>query len=148
MDQITDNIWISSIQSVRQESMSDKGISTVITVCQDDVRDNIGCDYHYFNMADGEIDFYGGSCDYTIFKDAADQLYRLITNNETVLIHCHKGQSRSPSVAIAAIGKAECISYDSAKKLVQDKRPMIEPNEHLEKHARKYIGYQSEQTIY
>lgn len=140
MDQITDNIWISDIQSVRQESMSDKGIDAVITVCQDDVRDNIGCPYYYFNMADGEIDFYGGSCGYTIFKNAADQLYNLITSGETVLIHCHMGQSRSPSVAIAAIGKAENMSYEDAERFVANKRPMIEPNEHLEKLAKEYIA--------
>lgn len=138
MNEILDGIWISGIRPVRENPT--QRFNTVITVCQESVADNIGCRYAYFNMADGPDNTYGGDATYDMFSDAADELYAAVNRGDTTLIHCHKGQSRSVSVATAVIGRVENISFDTAFTFVTMFRPQANPDELLRAHARQYIN--------
>lgn len=55
-----------------------------------------------------------GEHNYTEFKHATDAVSTAIQNNETVLVHCNAGLSRSVSVAIAALVVADNWNYDDA----------------------------------
>jgi len=139
MDKITDQLWISDISTVREQS--DDRFDRVITVCQDSIIDNVGADtaYEYYCMADGEIDSYGGNNSYSLFKRATDSLVSALENDETVLIHCHMGQSRSVSVAIAALANYEVDHVRDVTEDIHDERPCIHPNDHLWNHIERYF---------
>ena len=144
MNEIIHGIWISGIQPVREQSTS--RFNTVITVCQESVEDNVGCQYSHFNMADGPDNDYGGDASYGVFERAANRLHTAVENNDTVLIHCHKGQSRSVSVAAAVIGCIENTSFDAALDIVETHRPQAGPDELLQQHGATYINQHTLQS--
>lgn len=137
MNQITDRLWISDISTVRQQSVP---TDAVVTVCQDSVEDNVGCYYHHFNMADGEIDIYGGDCSYELFEEAVDTVVWHVESGRSVLVHCHAGMSRSAAVCIAVVGAVEEMHYADAYDTVAEARPMIDPNAVLVGHVHEYLG--------
>lgn len=140
MDKVHNNIWISNKASVHEESLSDYGINYVITVCQDSTEDNVGCGYKQYNMSDGPNNKYGGKHDYETFRKAADKLYDKVSSNNTVLIHCHRGQSRSVSVAVAVVGVIEDLTTDNSLQYIKNSREQADPDELLLNHAEKYIN--------
>lgn len=138
MNQITENLWIGDIQDVREGDTSQ--FDRVITCCQENVEDNVGCKYDFFNMSDGPHNGFGGDHSYELFHEASIILLGALAYGEDVLIHCHMGQSRSVSVACAAIAVDENISYDWAFDIVEKNRPQAHPDPHLRSHAEKFIA--------
>lgn len=55
-----------------------------------------------------------------------------------VLVHCQMGISRSSTLVIAYLMKEYGLSFNKAKKLVQEKRSWICPNEGFEKDLLKF----------
>lgn len=140
MDKVYDNLWIGSISDAQTEPLDEYNINAVVTVCQDSVEDNIGCDYYYYNMSDGPDNKYGGDHSYNMYKNATDKLYHLLVDGSCVLIHCHKGRSRSVSVAIGALCRIENINPDSALDLIKENREIADPDDLLLKHSRRYYN--------
>lgn len=138
MDEISDDLWISGIQKVREESTGQ--FDRVISVCQDEVSDNVGCNYNHFNMADGPACGYGGDCSYELFHEAALMALASLTYGETVLVHCHVGKSRSVSVSIAALAVYNHWTYEKAYNVVEEGRPQMHPDGLLIEHAKKFIS--------
>lgn len=136
MDQINDRLWISDIRDAREKTFDG---DAVVTVCQDDISDNVGCDYAHFDLADGPSDSCGGRCSYELFASAVDTVVRRVSNGQEVLVHCHMGQSRSASVCIAALGVLHGMSYEEGYARVRDARTIINPDETLVRFARKFI---------
>lgn len=135
-DEVHDQVIISNINAIRMQSFD---VDAVIGVCQDDVSDNVGVPYEHFNMADGEVDKYGGSSSYDRFEDAASTLLTYLRAEDTIAVHCHAGQSRSSSTAAAAIGVYEEQTYYQTIGEMKEKRPQIHPARKLEKHAINFI---------
>lgn len=136
MTRITDNLHIRDIQGVREQDTSQ--FDMVVTVCQDEVGDNVGCRYEWFNMADGPHCGYGGDSSYELFEEAAETVLWGLLREDTVLCHCHMGQSRSVAVSIAALAVADGMAYNEAYNLVDGKRN-IHPDELLVDHAKRFI---------
>ena len=132
-------LYISGIVAAREEPTSH--LDRVITVCQDSVEDNISDqqEYDFFCMSDGPHNGYGGDHSYEMFSRAANILFMALEDGESVLIHCHMGQSRSVSVAVAAVGRLLGISRTEAYDLVQHYRPQAHPDALLMGHASTYI---------
>lgn len=138
MTQITKNLHVTGIDTVREESTSQFG--KVVTVCQENVSDNVSCEYSYYNMSDGESG-YGGVCEYNMFKSAANEVYQSVMDNQKTLVHCHVGRSRSVSIATAVIARGENISrYTYALNKVKDKREQASPNNELIEFIKQYIN--------
>jgi atypical dual specificity phosphatase len=144
MDEVYESLWIGDIQDAREEALGEFGISKVITVCQDTVESNIGCEYTHYNMSDGPDNKYGGDYSFNIYQQASDELFRAINSNKTVLIHCHKGQSRSVSVAMGVICRLENISAVEALNLIKENRPEANPDELLVERAERYAELHSQ----
>lgn len=145
MDQVFPNLWIGDISDAHEESMKQYGIERVITVCQDSVQDNIGCEYEHYNMSDGPQNSYGGDHSFDLYREAADDLYKSLSDDRKTLIHCHKGQSRSVSVAVGAVGRLNNKSVEQSLKEIKEGRPEAQPDDLLIEHARNYIQLNRDQ---
>ena len=78
MDHVRDTLWVSDIQTVHQKPTHK--FDAVITICQDTVADNIGCEYHHFPLSDGppiENSYNPGVFEYELFEDAVDTIIDL-----------------------------------------------------------------------
>lgn len=136
MDEILDRLYVGDIEDARERDTSQ--FDRVVTVCQDEVSDNIGCTYSHYNMSDGPENSYGGDSSYEMYRQAADEVTIALADGETVLVHCHMGQSRSVAVCIGAVAAYEDIEYEDARQVVFDARPQAHPDNRLREHARKY----------
>lgn len=137
-------LYITDITQAR--TMAKDSFDRVITTCQDSIEDNVSdsIEYSYYCMSDGRVeveDKYGGSCEYELFAEAAQELYHALADGETVLIHCHAGQSRSVSVATAALGQLLDLTRSEALDLVHHYRATFHyPDMTLMDHASEYIS--------
>lgn len=139
LDRVHQQLTISNISAARTEPMYD--YDAVITVCQDSIEDHIPeeVEYHFFEMADGPDCRYGGRHDYQYFEYAARTILRHLEEGDTLLVHCHRGRSRSVSTSIAALSVYEETSYEDMQWTVKSRRPHINPDSLLADHAKKFI---------
>lgn len=140
MNRITDQLWMGDIQDVRTRSLTNIGIDHVITVCQDSVADNVGCDYDHFNMSDGpEEGIVGGDSSFELFEAAVDETVDALDAGDTLLVHCHAGRSRSAMVCTSALAARQELSFEDATELIHDTGRFISPCPGVADHARRYI---------
>lgn len=136
-------LHITNIEEAHQTNKD--AFDRIITVCQESIEDNVPDEmaYSWYDMSDGNPVVegkYGGSCEYELFADAADELYTALDNDETVLIHCHQGTSRSVSVASAALGRLLEMPRSEALSLIHYYRPRNSyPDSLLMDHTNRYI---------
>lgn len=137
MDQVTPQLWITDIDTVRTDPVP---TDWVVTVCQDDVFDNVDCTCIQVNLADGPNDDYkNGSDTYSTFANAVDYVLTGLRGDQSVLVHCHMGVSRSAAVCTAALAIYEDCSYEDALQRVATARPRIDPKAQLRRYARRAI---------
>jgi hypothetical protein len=130
------------ISDMKAACESDKSaFDRVITVCQESIEDNIpeNVEYKYFCMSDGPHNGYGGSHSYEMFERAANVLFKALNDGKTVLIHCHMGQSRSVSVATAALGHLLEQPRRETFQQIKNCRTQAKPDQLLMGHADTYI---------
>jgi protein-tyrosine phosphatase len=120
-------LFISDIQSVVEQSSAH--FDAVVSVCQDTVEDNVGCQYDHFNLADDEQskERWGGSCDYCDFEAAMSHVEELLYDEKTVCLHCHHGRNRSVTVAVGALSVVTDSSTARAWDIVSEHRPEADP---------------------
>jgi protein-tyrosine phosphatase len=130
-------LHVTDIETAREADTSD--FASVITVCQENIRDNVSRDtyYSYFNMCDGPDNEYGGYSDYGIFCDAVDAVLQA---RRPVLVHCHVGRSRSVTVAAAALGADEGLSWENALSAVRNARGDVNPDNLLVEYLQTYLS--------
>lgn len=143
MKEIVPGLWISDIIDVREKPIPD-GITTVVSVCQDTCEPNISDDIAVvcFPLADDvdKSERFGGTTSYQTFKEAADFIHdSIVERGRPVLCHCHAGQNRSVSVCTAVIGRIMGGSYDEAFDEVLKVRPIANPTQIMERHAKRYV---------
>lgn len=133
------DLYIVDIGDAR--TMEKSHIDRVVTVCQDSIEDNVSDDkkYNFFCMSDGASNEYGGDHSYHMFSRAASVVFNSLKQEESVLLHCHMGASRSVSVATAALGRLLDLSRSDAYDLVKYYRPQAKPDQFLMGHASVYI---------
>lgn len=135
--QIIGGLYIGDISDVTEGDTSK--FDRVIGVCQTDASANVGCPYEHFGLADGEPEGHDpGEFTYELFADAVNSVIAARIRRETVLVHCHRGVSRSASVCIAALAVLEGMSYDDAYSLVSDAK-YIQPSRGLVEFAKEFI---------
>lgn len=61
--------------------------------------------------------------------DFAIQFIEQSRHHGNILVHCHKGISRSSSFIIAYLIKVESFTFDEALSFIQSCRPQVSPNE-------------------
>lgn len=137
MNQIIDGLWITDIETVREQPID---VDVVITVCQDSVEDNVGCEYEHYNLTDGPTDLLRGEFTYDLFSDAVDSAFEHLEDGKEVLVHCHVGQSRSAAVCAAVIGRmGGNIRPHEAIGMVRNARASANPIRDLVDFVERYI---------
>jgi predicted protein tyrosine phosphatase len=141
MQEVRDGLWITDIDAVEQQSTDH--FDLVVSVCQDAARDNVGCPYEHYELADDEISVenWGGSADYDTFAEAAESVVNALRDDtiEKILIHCHAGQNRSCTVSAAALAVYNERPYYWAFNKIQVARPIVNPNQTMRSHAKRFI---------
>jgi len=137
MNRITDQLWISDIDTVDYVSVPEE-VDIVISTCQDEVSDAVHCSYEQFRMADGRQDDYGGDASYQYFEQTVDYVREQLQAGRNTLVHCHLGISRSPAVCAAALAAERGLSFDDALESIEDVRSKVDPNDDLRAHGHRY----------
>jgi protein-tyrosine phosphatase len=148
MDRITNTpLWVSDIGTVAQSSLPAQ-IDTVVSVCQDETFDNISddCRQAHFRLAADRrsAERWGGEWQYEMFERAADFVHEAVSNDECVLVHCHKGRNRSVAVCAAVMGSMQGIDFETALTIIRAVRPIAGPNGVMQGHAERYIEERGE----
>jgi protein-tyrosine phosphatase len=143
MDQITDQLWISDIQSVAESETGH--FDVVISTCQDTVEANIGCRYSHISLADDieSEDEWGGDCSYRTFRRAADQILSSLYNGDVVLVHCHRGRNRSVATSAAALAVFYGTTFSTELTHIQYHRPVADPNHIMRGYGKFYVANES-----
>lgn len=145
--QITESLYIGDILDVRQGKTSD--FDHIVTVCQDNVQANVSGDYDFFCLSDGPAKQMGhnpGEYSYELLSEAIGTVVDSLREGNTILVHCHAGQSRSATVCVAALAIYEDISWDESFNRLRTARPSINPVPELISDGKKYVQEQKEAT--
>jgi protein-tyrosine phosphatase len=153
-DYIYKGLWVGPIEEV---SESDREYDNIVSVCQDVCRENVSDNvpYHHIPLADdaqSEIE-WGGSCSYGTFSRGVETLRDVHTPKmgkagPDTLLHCHHGKNRSVAVAAAYIAcDTPILTVDGAIKLIEDHRPIADPNSVMRNHAYQYVHNNADYNV-
>lgn len=148
MDEIYDGLWITSLDGVQMGSTGQ--FDRLVSVCQDTVTDHVAEHqaYEWHNICDGATcDQYGGSESYESFWKAASSVADAVGRGESVLVHCHAGQSRSAAVCIAALheiapeetGVVGAERWKQLRDVVESARPQIHMDDQLAAYSMRFV---------
>lgn len=142
MDQVTDGLWVSDIDTVATSS-TDR-FDVIISVCQDTVRENVSdeCYYTQYPLADDVISKrrWGGTTEYETFDDVVWAVLIAQGLDAETLVHCHRGRNRSVATITAAVAVQRELRYPDAFQIVREARPIANPNALMRTHARRFIN--------
>lgn len=127
MDKVHSQVYISDLD---QAETPPEEVDTVINL-SGGLRDSTDI---YYPLRDGEMK------DQERFNGAVTNVLKRLEENETLLVHCAAGVSRSVGVSVAAIAKYEEISSVEALQRIKEKRKVANPNPDIRQHYRQYLG--------
>jgi protein-tyrosine phosphatase len=79
------------------------------------------------------------------FDLACDEITKSLDNEDSILVHCVAGRSRSCSIILAYLMREYGMKIDDGLKLVKMKRPIVEPNAEFLKQLKNYEKKSSNQ---
>jgi len=133
----------SEVAATNTDFLTRQRISHVLTVARDvdvsNVTKKLGIINHRIEVDDDEtsnLTEYFEPC-FNWIKDA-------INSKGRVLVHCHMGVSRSPSIVVAYLMKSQNMCYERAVQHVRKYRSCVRPNSGFEDQLRKYGQFLSQ----
>lgn len=146
MNKVSEQLWLTDISHAMTDDVAH--FDLVLTVCEDDISDLIDCDHKQIALPPATRYSSKASAPVSTdeFAEAADTLYRALTDNKTVLTHCRSGTSRSVAVASAAFVRHRETDFDEALQLIEEARPSANPSEAYRSFAKDYIAKRQPQT--
>lgn len=142
MDRICRQLWISDLQTTREEST--ERFDAVVSVNQIAPDDNVSedTDHTQVAVADdcGSEYRWGGEFSYERFQTAVSQVVRHLFDDDTTLVHCQRGVNRSSAVCTAAYAIWRDTTYTNALVTVQQAREQADPRPEMQAFARHAIG--------
>lgn len=143
MNEILPGVWLgNSYDAKNSPELEKQGVRSVLNVAWDlDYRVHPGI----FPVKVGLFDGPGNR--YAAFSLAVKTLDSLIRMGP-VLIHCHEGVSRSPTVlATWMIQNGHAKDMDDAFNKIAEKRPQINPKKVMMELAKDYLDYKQRTDI-
>ena len=124
--QVTEGLFVSGVKSANNLGvLRRKGIDLIVNLVSRFQENEFPEEFEYlsYDLRDSAY-----SDIIAELHELADKLNDRIQRGDKVLVHCKKGISRSPSVAIAYLIKHKGMDFDSALALLQAKSERVFPN--------------------
>lgn len=121
MDKISDHLWISDIVKDEDYDNLPVEIDRVVNVSGYESK-----------HADLWYPLRDGKNQQKRFDAVVHNILKMMSNRETVLVHCAAGVSRSAAVCIAVLMQSDNLDYITAYEEVRDIRNNINPKPELE----------------
>ena len=134
MDKINDYLWISDLLKDEEYDKLPEAVDRVVNVSGYS-GDNADL---WYPLKDGENQQIR-------FDAAVKNTLDYIEEGDTVLIHCAAGVSRSVGVGMAVLKELEGLTLIEARDMIQDIRPIANPNEDILLHVQNYPGGDDEE---
>lgn len=135
MNRISDRIYLGDSYDARTRDILDESkITAILNVAGDLLQDSLGRTYVHAPLIDGP-----GNENHHM-ASAISELARLYKEGHTILIHCHMGVSRSPTVLAAFIAINDQIDFGTALDYIKKVRPIVHPHISLMKMAKEIIN--------
>lgn len=140
MDSVSTNLWISDAAATR-ELADDHRFDEVVTLGYFD-----GWDLERPNASTtgDRFLFRDGPHDYSRFAAATDFVLAALGEQQTVLVHCMAGISRSAGVCAAALALQHSLSPSEALGMVQSARPRALPESEIRDSISQYVREHAE----
>ena len=126
MDRVAPDLYVGTVEDAGDsEVLGHAGVSSVVslTFSGPDQGYAGGVDVFEQSMMDGP------RCDRESFESAVEVIVDLLEDGETVLVHCSKGASRSPSIAAVSLALRDGVGVDDAFSQVEEVRSEVDPHE-------------------
>ena len=138
MNHILNNIYLGPLWSSFPASVRRNGITHVLSIGVKPPEQVNGVEYHFFPNIEDEDE----ALIYEIFCDTNKIIHRFFNiddqPNKKLLIHCMAGVSRSATVLVAYLIRHQAMTFESALRLLRDKRFQVDPNPGFRKQLRLY----------
>jgi protein-tyrosine phosphatase len=123
MDEIIPALWISDAQSVRNLEPPHR-FDEVVTLGYLDI---LGYERPEESTTGDSYVFVDGPHEYEVFEAAVNYTLNALRDEQTVLVHCQAGVSRSAGVCGTTLAIWDSIPIETALQQVEDARPRIDP---------------------
>ena len=126
--QISPNLYLGSgFNSYDLDNLKKLNINVIINVTREMKSfylDNLKLNYYQFAIRDDGIEEID-----SILEESYETISAHLASNDTILVHCYMGASRSASVIINYLMRDKRMDYQQAYQMVKAKRPIINLSE-------------------
>lgn len=74
------------------------------------------------------------------FKAAVDSLRSATQSGDSIMIHCHEGRERAPTVLATALAAERGKSFEQQLRLIENERSIVNPTPELKRLAKEYLN--------
>lgn len=126
MDRVAPDLYVGTVEDAGDsELLGEAGVSSVVSLTFEGPEQGFvsGVDVFRESLMDGP------RCDRDGFESAVRRVSGLLESGGTVLVHCSRGASRSPSVAAVSLALRDGVGVDEAFQQVGESRDEVDPHE-------------------
>jgi len=134
ISQITDHIFLGPYHAAQNlQYRNEYGITHILNCTPDALEGLQDIQVRQMNIHDGE------SIPPDLVRFAVRTIDEVVKDGGKILVHCHAGISRSPSL-VCAYFMYKGHSWDEALAFVRSKRPQVFPHPLIERSVKKTLG--------
>lgn len=134
MDQIIEQIYVGSYNAATMLDYTNRESISSVLNCTPDAHEGLKeFKVTQLNINDGE------EIPHSVIELAITTIRESIARGEKILVHCHAGISRSPSLVCAYLISVG-FSWDEAVDMVRNQRPQVYPHSAIERSIKNYFG--------
>ncbi|OSP08266.1 hypothetical protein B9H04_06800 [Halorubrum ezzemoulense DSM 17463] len=132
MDEVAEGLFVGTVDDAgATERLYERGITTIVSVIRGAPAGGYPADVTVVTvpMLDGPQN------DLERFEQAVSHVLSVLQTDESLLVHCSAGASRSPAVAATALALADDIGLEAAVDQLVTRRSAVDPHEALIRQA-------------
>lgn len=124
MDEVAPRLFVGTADDARDATtLHDRGVTTVVSLTHQTP------DVEWADITVVDVPMRDGpQNDRNAFTEAVTELRAALERDESVLVHCSAGASRSPAVAATALALHDDRSLEDAFEQIADRRAAVDPH--------------------